>query len=312
MNKLFVALADMAGPNGSTAELADRFDEVVVPTTRESAIEELRANGKGISAAIVGVKERVDSEVLQALPNLRVLGTVSTGTDHLDLDALDRAQVTLVAASGINGPTVAEHALSMMLSLLKHSIQSHFASLDGSDRAGLPSLSRSLRNRRVSILGAGATATWLVRLLQPFDCDVMVWTPHPEEHQELLGMGACFGEIDELFSCGEVVSLHLPLTPETRGIVNEARLRSLPQRSVLVNTARKELLDSKALQVVFADRSDLLLGIDDFALKDEVSGLDASRVLASPHVAGVTEESMSAMEHHVVTEIARIVDSFNG
>lgn len=309
--KLFVALEDMVGPEGSAFELRHYFDEIVAPTKREAAIRELVRLGADVVALIVGVKERVDADVVAGLPNLRILGTISTGTDHLDLDALQQARVSVVTATGINGPAVAEHSLSMILGLLKHSIQSHTASLDGRDRTGLPSFPRELRKCKVSVFGAGATATWLVRLLQPFDCEVMVWTPHPERHEELLNFGARFGEIDELFSFGEVVSFHLPLTETTRVIVTEQRLRSLPERSVIVNTSRKELFDWGALRSVFANRTDLVLGIDDFGLKDDLEGLDQNRLLASPHIAGVTEKSMKAMEDHVVIELKKMAASLD-
>src|SRR5262249_100700 len=99
--------------------LETSFGRILVATERIRAVQEMVAAGVAIDAANVGVRGRVDSEVLDALPNLAVLGSVGAGTNHLDLTALTQRGVAVITTPGLNAVSVAEHALAMILALAK-------------------------------------------------------------------------------------------------------------------------------------------------------------------------------------------------
>jgi D-3-phosphoglycerate dehydrogenase len=264
---VFVALADVIDNLDARAALERNFSTIVVATARERAVAELTALGDTVDAAIVGVREQIDTGVLTALPRLRVVGSVGAGTDHLNLAALADRGVQVITTPGINAVSVAEHEM-MTLALAKRALPAHVAVL-----------------------------------LRAIGTDVVVWTRHPDRHPDLPTAG-----LDEIFSGCGIVSVHLPLTPQTRGLVNARLLRLLPPGALLVNVARKEIVDPDGLREVVSERSDLWFAVDDFGLAtDGTVAVVGDHGLCSPHVAGVTVEALAAMQNVVIRGVVQAV-----
>ena len=302
---VFVALADVIDNTDTRAALERTFSTVVVASAREYAVTEMTALGDTVDAAIIGVRERIDADVLVALPRLRVVGSLGAGTDHLDLVALADRGVRVITTPGVNAVSVAEHALMMTLALAKRALPAHAAVVAGQDRAGMIDPPLEVRGRRVGVLGAGATARALIPLLQALGMDVMVWTPHPDRHPDLPTAG-----IEEIFGGCSIVSVHLPLTPQTRGLVDAQLLNLLSPGSLVVNVARKEIIDSDGLRAVVAERPDLRFAVDDFGLADDGTvAVVGDRGLWSPHVAGITVEASAAMDDMVVRGVVQAIGS---
>jgi phosphoglycerate dehydrogenase-like enzyme len=302
---VFVALADVIDDPDARAALEQNFSTVVVATARENALIELAALGDTVHAAIVGVRERIDAAVLDALPQLRVLGSIAAGTDHLDLGALADRDVRLITTPGVNAVSVAEHALMMILALAKRMLPAHAAIVAGQDRAGMLDPPVEVRGRRIGVLGAGATARALIPLLQALGMEAVVWTRRPERHPDLRT-----ATLEEIFSGCDIVSVHLPLTPQTRGLVNTQLLRLLPSGAFVVNVARKEIIDPDGLRAVAAERPDLRFAVDDFGLADDGTvATIGDRGLWSPHVAGITVEALAAMQGVVIRGVVQAVTS---
>jgi phosphoglycerate dehydrogenase-like enzyme len=302
---VFVALADVIDNPDARAVLERTFSTVVVASAREHAVTEMTALGDTVDAAIIGVRERIDADVLVALPRLRVVGSLGAGTDHLDLVALADRDVRVITTPGVNAVSVAEHALMMILALAKRALPAHAAVVDGRDRAGMIDPPIEVRGRRVGVLGAGATARALIPLLRALGMDVMVWTRHPDRHPDLPTAG-----IEEIFGGCSIISIHLPLTPYTRGLVNAQLLNLLSPGALVVNVARKEIIDSDGLRTVVAERPDLRFAVDDFGLADDGTvAFVGDHGLWSPHVAGITVEASAAMDDVVVRGVVQAVTS---
>ncbi|WP_169792552.1 NAD(P)-dependent oxidoreductase [Actinoplanes rectilineatus] len=306
MRTVFVVLPNVLENEAAAEKLHQAFDRVVVASERSVAVSELVDLGSSVDAAVVGVKERIDASVLDKLPNLRAIGSVSAGTDHIDVPAVQSRGVKLVTSGNANSQSVAEHALAMILCIVKRLREGHAASLSGADRAGMVNAPHEFRGMNVGILGAGATAQALLRLLQPFGVNVLVWTRNPASHPEILEYGAENSGLDKIFGTCNVVSIHLPLTDETRHMVDGRLLNKLPKNACVVNVARKDIFDLGQLTESMVDRPDLSLAVDDFGLagEDFVSRLD-DRFLVTPHVAGVTVEAERAMQNIVVDGVIR-------
>ncbi|MEU5403830.1 NAD(P)-dependent oxidoreductase [Streptomyces sp. NPDC005963] len=292
----FVALPDLPDNHRAFELLRANFSDVQVAGARERALAELSALGPEVSAAIVGVKERITADVLDSLPGLRALGSVGTGRDHLDLAALRDRGVQVVTTPGVNAVSVAEHAMMMVLALAKQAVAGHGAALSGKDRAGMSAPAVEIRGRRAGVLGAGATARALLPLLTAFGTDPQVWTRTPDRHPDLVTR-----PLEHVFRRSEILSIHLPLTQETRGLVGRDLLALLPEGALVVNTARKEIFDLANLASAVRDRPDLRFAVDDFELaSDGTATALGERALLSPHIAGVTVESLGAMQESAV------------
>jgi D-3-phosphoglycerate dehydrogenase len=306
---LFLALENVLQNDEAMTRLRRVFTDVIVATERSRAMAEMSELAEEVDAAIIGVREHVTESVLGDVPNLQVLGSVGAGTDHIDLDALATRDVKLVTSAGVNARAVAEHAVLMVLGLLKSVLMSHEASVNGTDRDGVRTWPRDLRGRRVGILGCGRTAVEFARLVTAFGCDIHVWTRHPERHPEIAELGLHSTSIRDLFTSCEVVSVHLPLTDDTNGLVTGDLIRTLPNRAVLVNVARKEIFALHSLLPALDERKDITVGIDDFRLvEDGVPSALGPRCLLSPHLAGVTEEALKAMQDRVVAGLLEQFD----
>lgn len=298
---VFVALPDLRSNQQTFSELSRTFSAVHVASLRAHAIKELTTLGSAVSAAIVGVKERISVDVLDALPRLRVLGSVGTGTDHLDVPALRERGIQLVTTPGVNAVSVAEHAMMMILSLAKRTLSGHSAVLSGRDRAGMDEAPVEVRGRRVGVLGAGETARALLPMLHAFGVETTTWTRNPVKHSDLPTIA-----LRELFQRSDIISLHLPLTESTRGLVDAELLSLLPTGALVVNTARKEIIDLAALPSLVSKRPDLRFAIDDFGLAaDGTATMLGDSALLSPHTAGVTVEALRAMQDTAVRETIR-------
>lgn len=302
---VFVALSNVLVNPNAQEQLRRGFSRIVVASARESAVQELIALGGDVDAAIVGVKEYIDEDVLTALPRLRVLGSVGAGTNHLDLTALGNRGIRVITTPGANAVSVAEHALMMILSSAKRALPAHDAVLRGEDRAGMLDPPVEIRGRRAGILGAGATARALIPLLQALGVDVVVWTRDPGRHPDLHTVS-----LDEVFNGCDIISIHLPLTSQTKGMVDARLLRRLPDGAFVVNVARKEIVDPDGLRAVLEERSDLWFAVDDFGLvADGTVEVVGDRGMWSPHVAGVTVEALARMQDMVVRGMLETINN---
>ncbi len=304
---LFIAPEHLLENLPAMERLRATFSRIIVAGERRRAIAELVGAGPVVDAVIVGFLDAIRAEDVTALTRLRVVGSTATGTDHLPMDALRARGVRVVTADGANAYAVGEHALMMVLALLKRAAEGHEAVVSARDRAGVRQWPRDLRGRRVGLIGGGRTALALLRLLRAFDCEVRVWTRHPDRHPELAALGAGTCGMDEVFECCEVVSLHVPLAIDTRGMVTGAHLRRLPKDAILINVARREIVDWASVAPVLAERRDLMLGADGLRLGDlGIPGLMEGRCILSPHVAGVTEGALRAMQDRVVAGVVEV------
>lgn len=307
-NSLFIALPTVARDEEILGILRSEFSRIHHASARDHALVEAKAIGTEITALIIGVQEKISRIDLAAFKNLGVIATLSAGVDHIDVSAVSESDIRLVTAKSANAESVAEHALTMILTQLKSLLNAHRAVCNGSDRAGLRQMPRELGNKTVGIIGAGPTARRLIDLLRPFRCKIVAWTRNPDRHRDLVKTGIEFSSINEIFGACEIVSLHIPLTDESRGMFSTDLVLTLPDRALLVNVARKGLLADVDLIHVCSIRDDLLLAIDDFGIaQEEYFNVAEGQSVFTPHIAGTTIESMRRMEIAVARELVECV-----
>jgi phosphoglycerate dehydrogenase-like enzyme len=263
-----------------------RFNDDGLSLRGESLVTFLR----GCELAITGL-EPIDDALLDQLPDLRVISKVGVGTDMIDLDALERHGVRLALTPGTNARSVAELVVAFAVSALRQVQQSGRELRDGEWRQAK---GRLLSDRTVGLVGFGAVGREVAELLRAFRCPVLAYdTAPPEtvpEHVRLTGLA-------ELLAGSEIVSLHVPLTTETRNLIDEAAIALLPEGAVLINTARGGLVDEAALYHALVGGRLAAACLDVFAVEPPVGGslLELPNVLATPHIGGSTEEAILAM-----------------
>ncbi len=269
--------------------------------SEEETIDYLR----GHDAAIVSF-EPITERVLASLPELKVVSKLGVGLDKIDPAAMRRHGVRLGWTAGVNSRAVAELTLGLMLAVLRNVIP-----LNRSMRAAQRPLQRpgrQLSGRVVGIHGCGHIGKEVVRLLQPFGCEILACDIrdyadfYREFGVEPVAMEAMLGRAD-------IVSIHLPVTRLTLGLYDAATLARLRPDAVLVNTARGRIVDENALRESLLDGRIAGAAFDAFALEppDDDTLLNLPNFVATPHIGASTGEARWAMG---TTAIEGLEDNF--
>lgn len=247
---------------------------------------------KEADAAIIGL-EKIDSQVLSQLPNLKIISKYGVGLDSINLSDLKKHGVKLGYTAGTNKRGVAELALQMMLVLIR---QSYSANI--SMRAGnwTPFFGNNLTNKKVGILGLGHVGKELVHLLKPFNCEISCCEIAPDLNF-ISENKISLVSLNELFSKNDIVSIHIPLNEQNKFLINKEVISSMQPHSILINTARGSLVDEAALQESLVNHRIAAAGFDVFAEEpcpnQKLIGLH--NFFSSPHIGGSSIESVQSM-----------------
>jgi D-3-phosphoglycerate dehydrogenase len=244
-------------------------------------------------AVVIGL-EPLTERVLTEIPTLKVVSKFGAGCDTVDFDAMYRHGVRFGYTPGVNKLDVAELALGFMLNALRL-----VTPLNGAMRAGRrPRMEqgRRLTGRVVGIHGCGNVGKEVVRLLQPFDCEILACdvVDYPEFYARY---GVTAVSFDELLARSEVLTLHLPKTKQTLGLYTADVLAKLRPDCVLINTCRGGIVDEAALKARLKGGALVAACSDVFVTEpaDDDELLRLENFLATPHIGAATEPSRLAM-----------------
>jgi D-3-phosphoglycerate dehydrogenase / 2-oxoglutarate reductase len=243
--------------------------------------------------------------VLAHARGLRVVARVGVGVDSIDVAAATDHGVLVTVTDGDNHRDVADHTLAMMLGLTRRLPENDASVRDGAwDRAG-PLTPRSVRHLTVGLVGLGRIGQAVAERLRPFGCQVVATDPvWPADSPGVRPVG-----FDELIATSDVVSLHLPLTPATRGMFSRRVFDAMRPGSVFVNTSRGGLVDEAAL-VAALERGHLAgAGLDVFPDEPRFDRRLAklSNVILTPHVAALSGASIEAMTRSATDSVLAVL-----
>lgn len=275
------------------AELLERYTNVTFNDTGQQLegaelLDFLRGHDKAITAL-----ERIDDWLLAALPELRVIGKYGVGVDMIDLGAMRRHGKRLGWTGGVNRRSAAELALAFAIVMLRHVIAGNREILAGGWRQLTGGF---LSGRTVGIIGCGHIGKDLVRLLQPFECPILVndIRDYPDFYAEFNLQPVTK---EELLECADVVTLHVPLDNSTRNMLTAERLALMKPSAILINVARGGLVDEAALRAALIEQRLAAAAFDVFEQEppQDRELLELPNFLATPHIGGSAEEAILAM-----------------
>jgi D-3-phosphoglycerate dehydrogenase / 2-oxoglutarate reductase len=251
------------------------------------------AEGGGWDALVVRSQTRVDAELLAAAgPRLSVVAVASVGTDRVDLAAAARAGVMVVNAPTGSTVAAAEHTMALMLALLRK-----IPSADASVRRGEWERARyvgaELQHRTLGIIGLGKIGKAVARRAAAFEMRVIAHDPWLSSEQAAQHATRLV-ELPELLASADVITVHVTLTPETRGLIGEVQIATMKPGAFLVNVARGGLVDEPALAAAL--RSGHLGGaaVDVFTTEPLAADnpmLGAPNTILTPHLGASTAEA---------------------
>lgn len=248
---------------------------------------------------LVGVGARVGPSELDALPDLRLVANYGVGYDNVDVAACHGRGVAVTNTPGVLDAAVADLTLALILACRRHLVVSDRSVRDGQWRHGWADpelLGRDLAGSTLGLVGMGRIGTEVARRAEAFEMQIAV-------NRRSGGV-----PLDEVLRTADVVSLHVPLTPETDGLISRERLALLRDGATLINTARGMIVDEHALaDELVAGR--ISAGLDVFAHEPHVPErlLELPNVVLTPHIASATVETRAAMTNVLVENVLAFV-----
>ncbi len=247
----------------------------------------------GVDGFIAGL-DSISALALQTADRLKVISRYGVGVDNVDLEYACSKKIIVTNTPGANSVSVAELAVGLILSLIRQIPQAIEATRSG----GWPRVNGiTLEGKTVGIIGFGSIGRQLARRLAGFDCRLLAYDPYPDlSFAEKVGVTML--SLDDLLSQSNIISLHLPLSPSTLGLVNEAFLAKTRPGAMLVNTDRGEIIDENALYT--AVKTGRLAGaaLDVFCQQppDPTNPiLSLPNVLVTPHMGAHTDGATNSM-----------------
>ncbi len=277
------------------------------PITRNDDLwskpDELKAALKDATALVVRNRTRVTAEIIAAAPKLKVIARAGVGLDNIDLKAADAAGVVVVAGLGANAVSVAELTLGLALALLRN-IPGHDVATRNGGWVRAPG--RELSGLTWGLLGCGATGLATADLLKGFGCTVIGFDPYATNLTgiELTTFEAVLRESD-------VVSIHMPSTAETNGIINATTISLMKSDAIIVNVGRGEVINEAdlitALKVKTIAGAALDVRTQEPPTKGEMESIP--NLILTPHVAGITSQSQLRINQILTSNIELVLNA---
>ena len=250
------------------------------------------ARAIGAATAVIASTDTFDAEVFARCPALRLVARVGVGYDAIDVAAASAAGVAVTTTPGANSSSVADHAMSLMLAVIRRIAEHDAAVRDGRWPRTASDTPGELTGRTVGLVGYGAIGRMVGRRLAGFDAEILAFDPAYTG-----GDLAAPVALPELLERSTVVSLHAPLVPATRHLIGAAELGRMRPDAILVNTSRGGLVDEDALVAALTTGQIAAAGLDVFAEEPPPTDRfrDLRNVVLTPHLAGLSDRSRAAM-----------------
>lgn len=254
----------------------------------------------------------IDSDVVAAMERCRLIQQPSAGYQQIDVEAAKSKGIPVANAGGANDVAVAEYTVMVGLALLRSLFWA-----DRHTRAGeWPQMAISqvgcveLQGKTWGIVGLGRIGKEVARRLRPFGCKQLYHDVirAPRDVEEELGVSYC--ELERLLETSDIVSLHVPLTPQTHHLIGERELKLLGRSGFLINVARGEVVDEKALVEALKEKKIKGAAIDVFEVEPPPADhplFSLDNVIVTSHVAGVTDEARRRIMQLTTENVARVL-----
>lgn len=283
--------------------------EIVIPdNTSDAAVIEAGQDAEALVVRLTPVSE----SLIDALPSLKVIGRNGVGVDNIDMAAASKRRIAVINAPGANSNSVAEYVVSAFVMLHKK-----FAQLDKNLRNGNWQFRDQcrgidLRGKTIGIIGMGQIGSMLVQMCHAgFGMRVLIYDPYiAPERITSYGAQPC-QDLDQLLRESDVVSLHVPLTPVTKGLIDKRRLGFIKPGAVLVNASRGGIVDEEALADALESGRLGGAALDVFGEEPPQNNSPlwkAPNLLVTPHIAGLTEDAAAKTSEVMANDVAAVLN----
>jgi glyoxylate reductase len=294
-------------PDTVAGELAARFDVVRAKADRPLTARAIAKGAADCRGLVCMLSDAVGETVFDACPELRIVANYATGTDNIDLRAAQERGIVVTNTPGVLSEATADLAFALLLAVARRVVEGDHLVRSGRWTGWGPMvlLGSEVQTRRLGIVGLGRIGQAVARRAQGFGMDIVYHgrrrAPEAVEH----GLGARRVPLEELLATSDFISLHCPLTPETRHLIDREALRIVKRGAFLINTARGEVVDEEALIEALETGRLTGAGLDVFVGEPRVNPrlLALSNVVLAPHAGSATYDTRTRMGQMVVRNL---------
>jgi (S)-sulfolactate dehydrogenase len=287
--------------------LAARFDTHYGPALVDEP-ETLAPLLADCEALIVRNRTQVRSDLLARAPALKVVGRLGVGLDNIDQAACAGRGIRVIPATGANALAVAEYVICTAMMLLRGAYLSSAQVAAGEWPRPALSRGRELAGKTLGLAGFGGIGRLTAELAGALGMETVAYDPYLTAHDPVLAATETrLVDLDGLLAASDVISLHMPLTAETRNLFDERRIAAMRKGAVLINSARGGIVDEAALAAALRDGHLAGAALDVFENEPLAAGSALAGIpnlVLTPHIAGVTEESNTRVSRLIAERVA--------
>jgi D-3-phosphoglycerate dehydrogenase len=233
-------------------------------------------------------------KVIESAKRLKFIQCAGVGYDLIDLGAATKKGVVVMNMPTATTQSVAEHAITLILACAKNLVKSHESVLEGKWRTMELGMGVELWKKKLGIIGFGRIGREVGKRMKSFEIDLIVYDPYVKK-DDIENAGAKKVDLETLLAESDIITIHSPLTKETKGLIGEKELALMKDSVILINTARGELVDEKALVKALSEGRIRIAGLDVYEKEPLEKGnplMSLENVILTPHSATQTTDAM--------------------
>ena len=261
--------------------------------------------------AVIATPPWFSADLLKDCPKVKLVQTLTSGYNRLDIEGIIDLGIPVANNSGINAATMAEHTIGVMIALCRRLVELHLSVREGRWQGHIdPSNLMEINGKVVGIIGFGFAGQAVARRLRGFDVRTIYHTRSEVDGDVREELGAEPTSLEQLLQESDFVTLHVPLTPLTRGMIGEQQLAMMKPSSFLINTSRGPVVDQDALYQVLKDGGIAGAGLDVFDVEPLVADhplLELKNIIFTPHMAGSSAEGAVRSVRFAYDNVRRVL-----
>ena len=251
---------------------------------------------------------RLSESMILSCPKLKMIAVAFTGCDHIPLELCREKGIMVTNAAGYSTRAVAELAIGLMIDLLRRITVLDAETRKGRGRNGF--LGKELSGKTVGIIGTGAIGLNVARILQAFGCSIVAYSR--SINPKATEMGIQYLPLAEVMAVSDIVTVHTPLTPQTRNLIDEKELHLMKSSAILINAARGGVVNQQALATALQEKRIAGAGLDVFEIEPPLPVdhplLQTPNTIVAPHIGYATEEAIHDRAEIVENNILAFLD----
>ena len=297
-------------PGKAVEMLKEHFNVIVNEEDRPLTRDELLKGVSDVHGVLCQLTDRIDDEVFEAAKSAEIFANYAVGYNNIDIKAAEKRKIIITNTPDVLTNTTAELAWALLFAVSRRIVEADKYTREGKFKMWKPELllGTDISGKTLGIIGAGRIGKAFAAMSKGFNMKIIYYNRSRDEEFEK-ELGATYVSMEELIKEADVVSLHVPLTQDTKYLLGEKELNSMKKTAILINTARGPVVDEKALVKALKNKTIAGAGLDVFENEPELEEglIELDNVVLVPHIGSATKETREKMGIMATENIIRVL-----